>query len=220
MKVFITNNNHKYTIIFIHGFMKHYNSWNVTEGNKVINIEKNISKICNTVLVQIEEEDYMKPIDKVANEIYVELQPLLHTNITLGCHSYGSFYCISLAINYPKIFSRIVMLNPSIKTQAYYDYLATKDQTDINTYKLKHFDELPDHTNIHNKIIISIHVNLDSTKYNEDKLTLFDKMIQLNKMTNKNVKSKLYLYVYVSHMIHYKISDKIYQSIKDIYKLT
>jgi len=216
IKVYITNTDHKrkHTIIFIHGLKKHYNSWNVTEKGKEIGLEKTFNQTCNTVLVQIDEEDYLKPINDIAESIYNELQQLLFTKIILVSHSQGSFYCLALAKNYPKIFSRIVMLNPTIKTPAYYNYLTKKK--DINIYRLNHFSELPDHTNLHCQVIFFIHIDIDSTKSDEDKLILFDKIIQLNKITNKNVKSKLCVHADVSHMIHYMIPETICNSIKDI----
>lgn len=222
IKVHITNTNHKHTIVFIHGLKKSYNSWNITEKGKEINLEKKFNQTCNTVLVQIEEEDYLKPITEVAESIYNELQHLLLTKITLVSHSQGSFYCLVLAKNYPKIFSRIVMINPTIKTIDYYNYLIKKKESVTNVitaYRLNHFSDLPNHDDLHCQVIIFIHIDIDSTKSDEDKLILFDKIGQLNKITNKNVKSKLCVHADTSHMIHYMIPDTIHHSIKDICKL-
>ncbi|AYV77110.1 MAG: hypothetical protein Barrevirus12_19 [Barrevirus sp.] len=53
---------YKHTIVFIHGNKKDKSDFSITDNNKEIGIETELSKTCNTVLIQIEIDDYMKPI--------------------------------------------------------------------------------------------------------------------------------------------------------------
>lgn len=134
-------------------------------------------------------------------------------------HSNGSFYSLFLAITWPKVFNRLVLLDPTIKTENYYKHLLEKEKLDINLYKLEQFDQLPDHSKLSCQIIVFIHLNLDTKLLDKDKLLLFDKIKELGKIVNKNVKSRLCLHVDVSHMIHYKIPGVVINSVREIYKL-
>jgi hypothetical protein len=244
----VKNNVKKSTIIFIHGFGKSSNNWNITEKDKIIGIESEMNKSCNTVMVNLQNGDYLFNISDVCTQIYQELEEstVLKTNIIIVTHSYGSFYGLQMAHTWPKIFNKLILLDPTIKTADYYLQLLAQQVTSkdehsnsdiefkqqsvsdkefkqqsvsanvnivekkINEAKILHFDQFIDHTKLYPKIRVIIHANIDSK---EPKL---EKIVELNKYTNKNVGSRLIVHVDVSHMIHYKIPGVIIDSILSI----
>ena len=70
MKIIISDNKFKTTVIFIHGYRKTHNDWNMTCNNKEIGIESHIRKVRNTILISLEEVDYQRSIEKISLEIY------------------------------------------------------------------------------------------------------------------------------------------------------
>jgi len=210
MKVIFNIQNFKKTILFIQGFRKHYLNWNLSETNKPINIESNLSKSCNTILLDLDDNDYQKSITILSEEIYQHLSPLITSKITIVAHSYGAFYALKLAEFYPKIFSRVLLLDPTIKSPEYLDYLKLKKSNDsLELFKITHFEELPSPLILNNNIIVRIHFNIST---NED----LNKINYLDQLTNKNCKSRLILHYNISHMIHYTIPAVIIDSIKEI----
>jgi len=104
---------HKSTtyIVFIHGFLKKSLYWNITENQNPIQIEESLRKKINTVLIDLDEEDYMKNITDISNEIYSRLKSIMeekniNNKIILIGHSHGSFYYLRLAELYPDIFKK------------------------------------------------------------------------------------------------------------------
>jgi pimeloyl-ACP methyl ester carboxylesterase len=214
MKIIINNTGHKISVIFIHGYTKSYTDWNETAHHKEIGIESHIRKIRNTILVDLSEEDYVRPVIDVVNEIYNQISEFLKTKIVCVCHSYGSFFGMQMAISYPKLLYGLILLDPSLKIPGYLEYLKTCDPTPTTSYKINHWDDLPDHLNVPQDLIAWTHLNFTS----DDLLRQVEKITALDKLTKKNTKSKLMLHVDVSHMIHYKIPHVIIDSIKNITK--
>ena len=99
-KYIVNNSNKRKTVIFIHGYMKSANDFNITDNNKKILIEQNIRSISNTVLVQLEKDDYKKDIPFVSEKICNKILKMNidKSNITLVCHSYGAFYAYYLGL--------------------------------------------------------------------------------------------------------------------------
>lgn len=190
------------TVVFIHGFRKEATSWNITSTGKLIQIQENIAKNSNTVLIQMTEEDYMLSVTHVVERIKKLLDS--RNDIILVTHSIGSLYAVKLAELYPDIFKKLLLIDPTIKTPKYHAYL-------MNENRLVHYDDLPEGLNLPAKVIVRIHFdyNLEST-YN---------IPYYNKMTNKNVKSRLILHNNIGHMIHWKIPHVIIDSINEMIRL-
>jgi len=117
---------YKKTILFIHGFNNDFDDWNVTNKGKRINIERYFSKTCNTIMILIEDKDYLRPIETVAKKIGSffdkdELSDL--NNITIVAHSYGTFYAYYLVHLYSELFTKLFLLDPTCKDDTYRDYL-------------------------------------------------------------------------------------------------
>ena len=201
----------KTTIIFIHGFLKNSSYWNLTETGHPIEIEAILAKTYNTVLIDLIQQDYIKSISEIANEIYIKLEQLIKTKIILVGHSHGAFYCLRLAELYPVVFSQLILLDPTVKNDNYLNFLKSKDDI-ITQAKLKHFDDLPSGNNLKSSIIIRIHINIDSTLINDIK--------ELDVLVNKNTKSRLIVHYNVTHMIHYKIPHTIIDSIRELIKIS
>jgi len=212
MKILIENNNFKKTVIFIHGFGKTGNQWNITEHNKEINIESHIRKTHNTILITLEDNDYMRPIIDIASEIYKSIEVLSKSKIICVTHSYGSFFAMSMSIEYPQLFNAIIMLDPTIKTFRYLEYLKTLDSNNINKYKIDNLDIIyPNHLDIPKNVVIKIHLNVDS-----DSNINIDQLIELDKITKQNMKSRLMIHIDIGHMIHYKIPHVVIDTIKNL----
>lgn len=92
--------------------------------------------------------------------------------------------------------------------------MKTKEQTDIVKYKINNFDNLPDHKQIPQNIIVWVHLNL-STNIDQNQQ---EKLNELDSIVKKNTKSRLMVHVDVSHMIHYKIPNVIINSINSMIK--
>ena len=110
------------------------------------------------------------------------------------------------------------MLDPTIKSYDYMNYLIRNKKEE---YKIKNFEQYPDVINIPRNVIVRVHLNIIPVlehKTEENNKTL-NKISLIDKMTKQNMKSRLFLHVDVSHMIHYKIPHVIIDSIKEIYKL-
>lgn len=215
MRIIDNNSNHKKTILFIPGFRRLASSFNLTDFNKNINIELDINKKCNTFTLELSDENYLEPISNLCDKIYLELFAKLVPNqkILIVAHSNGSFYAFGLAEKYPQIFNKILLLDPTIKTFKYREKLELLREADkIMSYKLENFDILPSGLDLANAIIVRIHVNLNLDALIIDK----EKLLIINKITNKNTKSRFVLHIGMGHMIHWMQPDKIKDAIMEM----
>ena len=224
MQIFTKINSFKKTVIFIHGFGKKYNDFNVTEHNKNILIEHVISKTCNTIMLQFVEDDYKNTIAHISEKLMENLdESILKTKIIIVAHSYGCFNAIYLCETYPNIFGRILLIEPTIKSETYKKILADHAGTNINSVeyaKFLNYDLLPNGFNISDKVILIIHANIvNKEQIVENQCEYNDKITNLEKLLNNNIKSKLVQHINKSHMLHYKIPDIIIKSIKELCKL-
>ena len=225
MKFYPTLNNHKTTIIFLPGFRKNHNDFNITEHGKKISIESTISILCNTILVNIDENDYKKSVPQLAEEIYQEIVNchMLETKLIIVAHSLGSFCALYLCETYPNIFGKIFLIDPAIKSSTYHTQLIAdaKDKLDdtVEYANLQNYKYLSDGLSLHNKIIVRIHININTKKMISDPALCLEEISYLetvNKITNKNTKSRLVVHANVSHMIHYKMPGAIIDAIREL----
>lgn len=201
----------KTTIVFIHGFRKDSTYWNTSEHGYTLAIESTLAKVANTVLIDLTDEDYMKDITTIADEIYAKIDRHFQKIILVG-HSHGCFYCLRLAEKHPIYYNRLLLLDPTLKNPEYHKYLQEKISDNVEEAKLKYFEDLPDGRDLYCTTIIWIHFNVNSE-------TTPSKIEELYKFTNKNSKSRLMAHYNVSHMIHYKIPSVIINSIKELMKV-
>jgi pimeloyl-ACP methyl ester carboxylesterase len=211
-KMYIRENfssNSKTTVVFISGFQKSCTTWNVTERGKEINVEKTISLTYSTLLIEMEDEDYLESVENISLRVNEILEN--EEKIILIVHSYAAFYAISLAKMYKNKYNKIILIDPTVKNDDYLNYLYEKEDDIFTRYKIENFSLYPDFNNFPQNVIVYAHLNLDT----EDNL---NKVFDLDKITKMNVKSKLMVHCNVGHMIHYKIPAVIIESIKDIIK--
>lgn len=201
----------KNTIVFIHGFRKDTSSWNYDSKGKALLVEETLSQVSNTILIQLEEEDYLFPVSYVSEKIYTSLFDFLNTKITLVTHSNGSFYALKLAENYPNIFNKLFLIDPTIKTPEYLEYLKNFPEDLVECSQVVNFEDLPTGINFQPKVIVRIHFD-----YDEDYTSIIP---YYNRLTNKNTKSRLILHYGIGHMIHWKIPHVIIDSIKELIKI-
>lgn len=222
MKLLIQDTKYKNNVLFISGFMKDYKTWNITEKCKKILIADNISKNCNVVFLDLDESDYMKEFDEITNEIYDILNNNFDTKskFLIVSHSYGNFFTTLLVRKWPKKFNKILLLDPTIKSESYYSYLKNRlKETDIKNkdyelinYKINNFDDFPECNPFKNNVIVVIYLSL------EDKEYFYNKVKNLLKITNGNIKSRLIINN-SGHMLHYKNPALIINSIYELIKL-
>ncbi len=100
------------------------------------------------------------------------------------------------------------MIDPIIKSDLFLSYLksliASKSSDENTLYKINNFDQLPNH------VIVLIHLNINLNDI------INDNIVQMDKLTKQNTKSRLMIHVNVSHMIHYKIPHVVIDSIKNL----
>lgn len=209
MKIIISDIKYKVTVIFIHGYTKTGEDWNITAHNKEIGIESHIRKTRNTVLITLDEEDYRCPISDISSTIYEETKHLLKSKVIIVTHSYGSMFGMSLAILYPKFVTTLIMLDPSVKTNDFLIYLKSLPVTETKQYKIDNFESLPNPRDIPKHIIVRVHWNFEPDNKIDNNL------LELDHLVKKNTKSRLMIHISVSHMIHYKIPHVIIDSIKE-----
>ena len=214
MKLIANFNKFRNTIVFIHGFRKNAYYWNEDEKGKQLLIERYLSKTANTILIQLEEDDYKKSVSEVSAQLCSALKEFASTKITLIAHSHGAFYGLKLAELDPIIFGRLLLIDPSIKTPEYLEYLKSKAQGQseytIEACKVNNFSDLPTGESLTSRIIVRIHLNF--TEETASRISYY------NKLTNKNVKSRLIVHYKIGHMIHWAISQTIIDSIKELIK--
>ena len=122
-------NSFRTTIIFIHGFMKTHTDFNTTFVGKPIMIESTLRKNHNTIMIQIESDDYLKSIRDIAEIIHKELMnnPSINTTkFVMVAHSYGALYLYHLAETYPATYHKLFLIDPTVKTKCFLSKLLTK----------------------------------------------------------------------------------------------
>lgn len=200
--------NKKPFVILIHGYNQTIDSWNVTKSGKVIQLDKILSAKYNTIIIQIDQEDYLKSVPELSNEIHEKLS--LHAEnskkIVLA-HSYGCFYAISLAINHDKTY-RLLLLDPTIKTLDYYEMIKNRaiDNDLVSISKYENYSLLPNYSDIKSKTIIIIHLANKN---------ILEKISVLIDATKKNIKSRLMI-EHCSHMVHWDIPERVCISVDEL----
>lgn len=219
------NPNHNTIVVFIHGFRKTSKTWNMTEKGKNIDIEGYISKRHTTLLVDISEEDYYKDTLEIASIIYEYITSIKqYKKIVVVAHSFGIFYAIHLSniISYsneslefiPDV--RMLAIDPTIKNETYYNFLASNTEDNLHKHKLENYDKLPDIVDIHNSTILYSHCVVRGSVF-DDQIKL-DKYLRITKAASKNTKSRATFHYKYSHMIHYQHPELIKESILNIIK--
>lgn len=128
-------------------------------------------------------------------------------------HSYGTFYALELVQMNRNLYNKLFLIEPTIKTQEYSKYLEEQyelSRSQITEFKLKNFDLYPSYENLSPKIIVKIHLNLQSSDKNLPQLKSY------YSMCNKNIQSSLHLYIDKSHMLHYTVPDTIIYHISQL----
>jgi hypothetical protein len=159
----------------------------------------------------------LSPISNICDEIYLKIinTDLIKTKIIIVTHSFGSFYAFYLAEKYYTIFNKLFLIEPTIKTANYKNYLKNCNST-IQQHKYNNFDALPTGLNIKCSVIIWIIININTDSLDDSFKCELEYMY---KLTNKNIKSKMITHINKSHMLHYDIPDVIKNAICEIISL-
>jgi pimeloyl-ACP methyl ester carboxylesterase len=185
-------------VVFIHGYNQNAEHWDVTETGKEIKVAERCSGRFLTISIGLDITDYCQPIDLVCMDIDRYLS--LYSNITLVSHSFGAFYAIGLSLAFPTKYNRLLLLNPTLKTNAYREFVI-KHRPELD------FDELPDGLALQAKTIVRIH---HEYPIDEEKISILDGL------TNKNVKSRLVIHPGKGHMLHYQIPATIIDAVIEL----
>jgi pimeloyl-ACP methyl ester carboxylesterase len=216
----MTNSNMS-LVVFIHGFLKTAEHWNLSETGKDIAIEKTINYNQPTLIIQINESDYLFGIHHICKKI-VSVLPNEYTSFLIVAHSIGCLYAIKMVQDYDpqKQIRGLILIEPTTKTPDYYQSLKTKSETGdkFALAKLGDYENLPDPV-LPTRLITNIHINVQLSD-NQEFLLKREILDYLHKLTCKNSKSEKRLHTNKSHMIHYKdplaIIDSITQMLKKI----
>lgn len=218
MHLFVNLRGSKATVIFIQGFRKSHETWNVTETKTKIMIESTMAKQINTITIQFTDEDYVQSTTKVCEAINNSIDPITipKTNITIVAHSQGCFYAIRLAELYPDIYTKLLLLDPVMRDAPYLEQIkgsaltAKPDSVEVAKFLL--YDDLPDENCLRAKIIVRVHLNVET-----DNEYLMNRLEYFNKLTNRNDKSRIVVHLKVGHMIHYSIPHVVIEAIRELY---
>ena len=199
-------------VVFIHGFRKKQDDWDTTEHGKDIGIARQIAKRFFVICVELDDSDYCRSTFDVATEMHNLLKPLVEEKrVTVVAHSNGCFYAMHLAQIEANQFGRLLLIDPTLKCDAYRQQLLERvesDSTDVvSARKIENFDALP--TTVPNRVVVRIHFN-----YTEEIST--DRVRRLHDLVKNNVKSRLIAHYDASHMIHYRLPHLIIDSINEL----
>ncbi len=189
----------KFGTIFIHGVGKIASNWNVTENNKNINIEKEIAKKSQTILVSIENYEIspvrcMEPI----------IQQIKDSNVKkwiIVCHSLGVIHGLELLKHNLAIIG-INLIDPTALDTEYIDIIRERGWIDIVNYC--------ENISLTTNIQWIIHLDYDNN--------LSRKVTYYKKYIGANDKSAMILHPGKGHMIHYTDTAKIIHSITSMMK--
>lgn len=204
--------------VFIHGYRKTSESWNVTEAGKEVNLAKMKGDAC---IVDMSDEDYMQPVDDVAREIYDILvkQWISKQAVYIVSHSIGAFYatCLANLIEADKLFSLYGMMyiDPTCKTEEYRQYLqlANAEGDPVAGAKLENYARLPDPPSFHPRVLVNVHFACDDAK-------IVARLFYFRRAIYANVASEIIVYPGASHMLHWDHPEKFVNGFQRMLKLT
>jgi pimeloyl-ACP methyl ester carboxylesterase len=188
------------TVLFIHGFAKTKDDWAI--------IQKHLGGPYNIHCIDINNTCYVRPVQDICQEIDDSMSTFHETKIIVVAHSYGAFYAIGLSRLNKFRYNKLLLIEPTLKTEEYQIYLTekyAKTPNEIDKYKIENFDTFPDYRDLTSNIIIIVHINV---KIREEHETV-SKIERCNQLCNKNAKSLLCLHVNKGHMLHHTVPDKI-----------
>lgn len=200
-------------IVFICGFMKGVETWNVTEKGKKICIEEHFSGKYKTMMVSMQEREYLNnSFDAVCTELLGNLNLSGYKNICVVAHSYGAFYAVRIAGVYPKC--KLLLLDPTLKGDVFKRYLILKKDA-MSVHKLSIYDQLPSLTALTQKTVVYIHYCINDKGTSSD---ILGDIITSAKSCNKNVNSNAFVHYDWSHMIHYQHPQRVIGDIEKLLK--
>ena len=221
------NNISKIPVIFIHGFLKDGNDWNITKKTN-INIQKNVSKKRVTINISFDIIDYLLPFHKVCIKIYKILLLNNINNAIFVAHSIGGIYAKLFSTLYPNFIHSLLLIDSSEINDNFLQELifSLKNEKNIiiaNMYinMINNFTLLPDiHyiKHINKNINIFSLINIIKNEFNLKKYInkFFDNsIIKYNSYINdtftyyktlmcENFEKNFIIFYDVSHMIHHK----------------
>lgn len=193
----------KPAVVFIHGFGKSSTTWNLTEFNKNINIEKLIAAKARTLLVQIDDYQADPAITVIP---IVEKMKAENNKWTIVCHSIGVIYGLEL-LNHGLTISGFCLIDPSTPTESFVQEEIEDGYINIGTYCRSNF--LEKKLQIEPKIVFHVHLDYDPTDLDD----FADGVEFYKQFVGKNDKSKIIIHPGKGHMIHYTDGPKIVNSI-------
>ena len=210
MKFFFTKNK-KYDrcVIFIHGFKSDIDTWNFAPKTK-INIQKKVSTISSTLMIQFELIDYVISCDKCCEKIYEFCKRNNIINPIIVCHSIGGLYAKILDYMYVDFFKSIVFIDSVWMDQRYCDQLAHIIVEKTTNIIDKHIRSNTMKYILCNGEQIINHMK----KYNNKYIALYDmkkKSMDKDKIYWDKIGCDTKIFFNIGHMIHHKRPDYIFQ---------
>lgn len=226
------------SVIFIHGFMKDYNDWNIDEKKNNINIQKKISTDTCTVNFHFESRDYFKSFLEICDKIYVILMnnDIPKPWIFVG-HSIGGLYSQAYAKLYPEHVRGLVLINPNEITRYFQEHLVEAVVTETDSVKkniyqnwIMNFYQVYNSEILNKNITVICHKNISTNKdeiddhinkYFDGDRDEYEEMtknmlLYYNMLIKNNRDSFIIKYKKSSPILHHKHPKNI---ISSIYKL-
>lgn len=189
-------------VVFIHGYGKSSDTWNVSEHGKVIDIENSIRNRMDTITITI--NDYtISPV--IAMSSVFHRMKISSNKWIIVCHSLGVIHGFEL-LKYPLNIVGICLIDPTPIDEIYINSCRERGWNDIADYCSNHkISILP-------SIRVSIHLD-----YNQNIPENLERQVKYYKpLVGPNDKSKFIIHPGKGHMIHYTDTPKIIASIMSI----
>jgi pimeloyl-ACP methyl ester carboxylesterase len=238
----------KYILIFLPGFQKDVNYYNISESGKNLNIEETFRTVSTTILVIMEDVDYLISTSEFCNKMFEHINEIVSLDenrqwIVIG-HSLGGLYAIKLAELYHNNIHGLLLIDPTTKCKSYQRYLGLQSICPplITT---KYIDDVisiignrdkssgPISSQINDKKFlhydslpdglnlshrIRVIIHLSQSLLESTAPVLMERLEYFSPIVQRNSLSELILHPEGSHMLHYTRPEIIIRSLKRLIK--
>jgi hypothetical protein len=189
-------------VVFIHGYGKSSDTWNISEYGKVIGIENSIRVVMDTITITV--DDYTSSPALITSSIIHKMENSQNKWIIV-CHSLGVIHGFEL-LKHSRNIAGICLIDPTPLDEIYINVCRDRGWNDIADYCSNN------KVSIHPSIRVSIHFD-----YNENIPENLARQVKYYKpLIGPNDKSKIIIHPGKGHMIHYTDAPKIIASIMSI----
>ena len=217
MKFFFTKNKkNDICVIFIHGLKSNVDTWNFAPKTN-INIQKKISSITSTLMIQYELIDYVISCEKSCRKIYEFCINNSIINPIIVCHSIGGLYAKALDYSHHDFVKSIIFIDSICLNEIYCDQLASNIRTETNIIDKNIRSNIMKYILCNKKQIVD-HMRDNRSKY----IALYNtkkKSIDNDKVYWDQIGCETKIFFDIGHMIHHKRPDYIVRLVQHMVHL-